>query len=259
MPPPTTKPDLDDPLTALRFMRMPEDPDIEREFSALSITELEDYAKLMVARFDPTNPASSFWKENATNPAFRAAELQTFADNDGKVIVDAVPPAYWSEFDGKHFMQDTPDGMMQIVRRKSYMETGEDDTVKPEDWKPTLYYPKGSRIPDHCQTCGATGGLQVCTGCNAYKYCGRKCQREDWPNHKGPCQTVKKAVKAWEVKEKEEDAEKKAEKDAEGAKEQEEPEGVTTRAERRAAAKAAKKAEKKAAKVEKGGEKSGGL
>ncbi|KAF2813585.1 uncharacterized protein BDZ99DRAFT_517831 [Mytilinidion resinicola] len=255
--PPTTKPDLTDPLTALRFMRMAEDPDIEEEFSSLSIAELEAYADLIVARLDPNNPASSFWKQNATNPEFRAAELQNFADRDGKVIVDTVPPAYWGEYDGQHFMQDTPGGKSKIVRRKRYVETKRDDAVVPEGWKPTVYHLKGSGVPDQCEKCGTTGELWVCTGCNVYKYCSRMCQRQDWPDHREPCHTVRKAVEGWNAKEQEEDAKLKV-KEGE-VKKGEEPEVAKTRAERRAERKAGKKAEKKAAKMDRSIQKSNGL
>lgn len=44
-----------------------------------------------------------------------------------------------------------------------------------------------------CRGCGALRNgngvkLSVCNGCFSVWYCGRECQRKDWPGHKGSCQ-----------------------------------------------------------------------
>ena len=45
---------------------------------------------------------------------------------------------------------------------------------------------------DKCQGCGAleheVEKLLNCSQCKLVKYCGRQCQREDWPAHKKTCQ-----------------------------------------------------------------------
>ncbi|KAJ7660796.1 hypothetical protein DFH06DRAFT_1193308 [Mycena polygramma] len=47
-----------------------------------------------------------------------------------------------------------------------------------------------SRIPCESTTCGNSGTkseLRRCTGCMYVYYCGKKCQKDGWPNHRGIC------------------------------------------------------------------------
>ncbi len=50
-----------------------------------------------------------------------------------------------------------------------------------------------------CAGCGIApdmterGRLQECMGCRSVRYCGRKCQKADWPAHKGTCKRLQAA------------------------------------------------------------------
>ena len=54
---------------------------------------------------------------------------------------------------------------------------------------------KAEEEADDIQTlCSAGCGevaLERCSLCAGAKYCGRKCQKKHWPEHKGPCKGVK--------------------------------------------------------------------
>eukprot|EP00798_Chlamydomonas_sp_ICE-L_P018484 gene18484-24980_t len=49
------------------------------------------------------------------------------------------------------------------------------------------------KIPKVCQVCGRaednTMRMQTCQSCRAISYCGRECQKKDWPTHKSMCKT----------------------------------------------------------------------
>ena len=52
---------------------------------------------------------------------------------------------------------------------------------------PNNGYPEGT-----CAGCGAEdgedgGALRQCARCKGRKYCGRACQKGDWPRHRGDC------------------------------------------------------------------------
>lgn len=38
-----------------------------------------------------------------------------------------------------------------------------------------------------CKRCGSVEGLLACSKCHVFKYCGRDCQRADWPTHRPLC------------------------------------------------------------------------
>ena len=45
-----------------------------------------------------------------------------------------------------------------------------------------------SPLEIHCAFCGSTSAkLRLCTGCKKVKYCGTKCQRNHWKDHKSAC------------------------------------------------------------------------
>ncbi len=53
-----------------------------------------------------------------------------------------------------------------------------------------------SQGPDQrCARCGATPGgavkLRLCA-CRLVRYCGERCQREDWPGHKAACKEARR-------------------------------------------------------------------
>jgi hypothetical protein len=56
----------------------------------------------------------------------------------------------------------------------------------------------GSRVWA-CAGCGVTaeglgkGRLQECSGCRSVRYCGRTCQKADWPAHKPACKRLQPA------------------------------------------------------------------
>lgn len=39
-----------------------------------------------------------------------------------------------------------------------------------------------------CATCATRENLKQCSGCLLVSYCSLTCQKQDWPNHKVPCQ-----------------------------------------------------------------------
>lgn len=45
-----------------------------------------------------------------------------------------------------------------------------------------------------CKTCGRLA-KKKCQGCEVVRYCDRKCQKADWPNHKSHCECFKKIPK----------------------------------------------------------------
>jgi hypothetical protein len=50
-----------------------------------------------------------------------------------------------------------------------------------------------------CACCGITaqiswsGKLKECAACRAVRYCGKACQKEDWPAHKATCKRLQAA------------------------------------------------------------------
>jgi hypothetical protein len=54
----------------------------------------------------------------------------------------------------------------------------------------------GRRRAWTCAGCGITaeesekGKLQECTGCRSVRYCGKACQKMDWPTHKPTCKRL---------------------------------------------------------------------
>jgi hypothetical protein len=50
-----------------------------------------------------------------------------------------------------------------------------------------------------CACCGITaqisrsGELKECAACRAVRYCGKACQKEDWPAHKATCKRLQAA------------------------------------------------------------------
>ena len=42
-----------------------------------------------------------------------------------------------------------------------------------------------------CRVCGKQDELKNCSRCKSVKYCSIECQRKDWPQHKGSCQSTK--------------------------------------------------------------------
>jgi len=41
-----------------------------------------------------------------------------------------------------------------------------------------------------CPVCKKTEGLSKCASCHGVSYCSKDHQKEDWPNHKGPCKSL---------------------------------------------------------------------
>ena len=41
-----------------------------------------------------------------------------------------------------------------------------------------------------CGCCGRLSARKKCTQCKAVRYCGRDCQKQDWPRHKAVCRTL---------------------------------------------------------------------
>ena len=45
-------------------------------------------------------------------------------------------------------------------------------------------------IKKSCASCGAQGNdMKICVRCQGPRYCGRECQRADWPQHKRVCRS----------------------------------------------------------------------
>ena len=46
-------------------------------------------------------------------------------------------------------------------------------------------------INEECKTCGKSNGtLLSCQNCKSVKYCGSKCQSQDWKTHKSVCKSM---------------------------------------------------------------------
>jgi hypothetical protein len=45
-----------------------------------------------------------------------------------------------------------------------------------------------------CEICGKVG-INICSSCKHIRYCSKECQREDWPNHKVLCKSLKEYFK----------------------------------------------------------------
>jgi hypothetical protein len=42
-----------------------------------------------------------------------------------------------------------------------------------------------------CNACGETlRPLSSCAGCKKVRYCGKKCQKDDWKEHKEDCKKI---------------------------------------------------------------------
>jgi len=47
---------------------------------------------------------------------------------------------------------------------------------------------------DHCDSRIKQKDLWKCTGCNAFQYCSKKCQKASWPSHKEICKLHQKVI-----------------------------------------------------------------
>lgn len=52
-----------------------------------------------------------------------------------------------------------------------------------------------------CANCGKKENLARCTGCYSVSFCGRKCQMEQWKNHKDTCFEIQARNKKWDEEE----------------------------------------------------------
>lgn len=71
-----------------------------------------------------------------------------------------------------------------VAQAKADFGDGRQVPVQP---KPNNGFPVGA-----CAGCGSAkgkdgGNLQQCGRCKSRKYCGKKCQKKDWPKHKVGC------------------------------------------------------------------------
>lgn len=70
--------------------------------------------------------------------------------------------------------------------------------------QPTILAPKSmegktekpaAKPLQRCSTCNkASAELFSCSRCKAFAYCGRECQRKDWPTHKTECKQIQKLI-----------------------------------------------------------------
>ncbi|KAF2813589.1 uncharacterized protein BDZ99DRAFT_474219 [Mytilinidion resinicola] len=162
-----------------------------------TIESMDELVQLMLNRMDPNHPASAFfYKEQATNPEFRASLLQILCNKFSKPIVDMIPPARWTEDKGiLSFLDDGRQRMLVPRGTKSIADVDISQTL--EGWKPTTYYPTGPSISQLCQTCGSMENIRSCSGCNLIRYCSKECQRADWGFHKRYCKRTAGLIPAW--------------------------------------------------------------
>ncbi|TLD06827.1 MYND finger family protein, partial [Venturia nashicola] len=71
-----------------------------------------------------------------------------------------------------------------VAQAKADFGDGRQVPVQP---KPNNGFPAGA-----CAGCGSAkgtdgGNLQQCGRCKSRKYCGKKCQKKDWPKHRVGC------------------------------------------------------------------------
>ena len=56
--------------------------------------------------------------------------------------------------------------------------------------------PNKTKSPLCCAGCGVGDTvLDVCTGCRSAHYCGKKCQKSHWKQHRTVCQTIQQLIK----------------------------------------------------------------
>lgn len=61
--------------------------------------------------------------------------------------------------------------------------------------EPIIYNDMYARVRRNCARCARRyPRMQSCSGCLTVRYCCKKCQRDDWPVHKGVCQDVKRLM-----------------------------------------------------------------
>ena len=57
-----------------------------------------------------------------------------------------------------------------------------------------LYRQLDEDLNNTCAYCEKTGdGFKACGGCKGPRYCSVACQKEDWPEHKGPCGCISRS------------------------------------------------------------------
>ncbi|KAF2813586.1 uncharacterized protein BDZ99DRAFT_517832 [Mytilinidion resinicola] len=197
--------DLNDPAIIFKFMESHHDPLLKAEFNALPNDELIPFLDIVMDRMNPNHPASFFEEDNLTNPTFRASYLQMCANDSGKQITDTVPPAYWKEDGGAHYLEDMEGGLMLRRSPAACANAPEYDSEEiSEGWMPTVYRPTtGTGLPRaaSCLICHLTTNLKKCAGCGVASYCSRACQAQDWVKmRKHYCQQIKTWGKgAWET------------------------------------------------------------
>ena len=79
-----------------------------------------------------------------------------------------------------------------VVPEKSNPVTNDSTSVVDSDDKCEPNVPISKFPPDVCVSCGETEGrFFTCSKCKAVKYCGVKCQKDNWSEHKRACSTLK--------------------------------------------------------------------
>ncbi|GJQ73890.1 putative MYND finger protein [Trypoxylus dichotomus] len=58
--------------------------------------------------------------------------------------------------------------------------------------QPFVYILNSAIRTQHCDSCFKKGDLLKCSNCHYVYYCGKECQREGWPLHKGECNSLKR-------------------------------------------------------------------
>lgn len=71
-------------------------------------------------------------------------------------------------------------------------EPSESDAIPKATPSPAIKLPNNGYPEGTCAGCGAEdgedgGALRQCARCKGRKYCGRACQKGDWPRHRGDC------------------------------------------------------------------------
>ncbi|ORY78079.1 hypothetical protein BCR35DRAFT_353059 [Leucosporidium creatinivorum] len=141
-------------------------------------------------------------------------------------VLDGGKIPIWEQFDGKQLaplptLSDTARTTLKILTEGQMAQTGSGSRkAAPQGSAIMLTLPQGRvdrRDPKNfvlspmeqlqmgamrvvslgaaCVVCGETEGISKCASCEWEPYCGSRCQKQDWPAHKGWCKKNRRSSK----------------------------------------------------------------
>ena len=98
-----------------------------------------------------------------------------------------VPCLSFTQKEGKHFPSNTVVHISQMFARFNFLqEPLHVQKVKVKDPHPSW---------NVCQMCYKQAKLFLCSACKRARYCSRRCQTENWDDHKETCLKLRKKEK----------------------------------------------------------------